>query len=265
MRTEDSLRDAWANTEAEIFAEAVGDMEPEDLLYHSEHVTDRSPEQSEGWDGNELSDAEIAETNAVGYHGPGFDRPLEHAAAEEELTELAARDERIADLQRQVGELQRVADPERQARTAQERDDAITRMVADPMAALNEIGALNQRVAELEMGRVDTAMGAAHRAHGKDFEVAYKALTSRPRDVVTRAIVHGIVTSADPGQALMDWHQGVGSRFSSTGNAPPFMPGSRSRGVAPPRLGRDAEDTGFQMPGDGVDTVERDIFDSAFR
>jgi hypothetical protein len=70
--------------------------------------------------------------------------------------------------------------------------------------------AANQRAEifqEIRAQHVNATLSAAHEEHGRDFEAAYRALTSlNPQDAMARAVVQRIWNAPNPGSALMRWH-----------------------------------------------------------
>jgi hypothetical protein len=79
--------------------------------------------------------------------------------------------------------------------------------------------------------RLNASLGNAHRIHGADFEQAFSDITSmNPRDRRSREAVQTIISSADPGSAVMQvWGALQGANFIAkrTGGAP-FAPMLRS-------------------------------------
>lgn len=61
---------------------------------------------------------------------------------------------------------------------------------------------------EIRAQNVNASLGAAHEEHGKNFEAAYRALTSlNPQDPLARAQVQRVWNAPNPGGALMRWHK----------------------------------------------------------
>jgi hypothetical protein len=262
--TEYDVQRAVEETEWEIAADANGVDVNELPGYPFAPADDRTPEMVEGWDGA-LSDEEIAHRNIYGDHNGETvtDRPLELA---EELSYKHIADQKdaeLAQLREHIAQLETLADPGAQQRAAQAREDMIANMIANPEQTLAYIGELQQRVQQQGENRVNASMTAAHREHGRDFEAAYRDLTSLdPQSPLARATVQEIINSPDPGRALLQWHGG--SR--SGGRMPPFMAGSRGRGVNPPSLntatrgGRSREPDLADMDGGwGNEAIEDDI------
>jgi hypothetical protein len=59
-----------------------------------------------------------------------------------------------------------------------------------------------------ESAKLNESFYEAHVRHGKEFEVAYDALTALdPHNRRARALVLRIWNHRDPGKALMSWHK----------------------------------------------------------
>jgi hypothetical protein len=253
-------------TEQEIWADATG-ADPDTLTDNPFGGTDRYLEGVEGWDGDHLDEIEIAERNISGDHNGQTvtDRPVELAEELSYRDVVEQREAELAQARERIAQLETLADPSFQQRQAQAREEFEYQMLANPGQTLAHIAALEQRVQQQENNRANASMTAAHREHGRDFEAAYRDLTSlNPQSPLARATVQEIVNSPDPGRALMQWH---GSQ--STGRPAPFMAGTR-RGVAPPPLlgGRRSSgepDLADMDGGFGDEFIERDIADFANR
>ena len=228
MTIDAAIREAERATEFEILASALG-VETTDLPNApSESFADEEYHTGvSGWDDEPLDQREIAARNLYGDpDGNGQDRPLQHEEDLNYLEQLQQANERIAQLEAHSAELAQRADPELQRRLAAEREERIVQMIANPEAAAQQIyqeGLAAGRHTS-NINRNNASMAAAHRQYGKDFERAYDALQRLdPNNSVAREIVRGVMADEDPGQALLQWYEGYGSR----GNQPPFMGGSR--------------------------------------
>jgi hypothetical protein len=258
--TDADITQAVRDTEAEIWAEALGQEEPDDQS--DQFIEDMS--QAEGWDGNDLPIEEIANRNLHGDTQTGYDRPLELQDSldlQRENDALRARDaEREAEWQQYIMqpevERQRAEQREQVRQHLMEKygmidsfDDAKTdQFIADMNAPAQAARMLNDQ-------RVEASMTHWHNTHGRDFEAAYDELTSRdPNDPYARQDVQRIVSSPDPGQALMMWHSAI--QGAQQWAPPPFMP--QSRRAAPRRSGYS------EMGGWGDGDVESEVFHSVW-
>jgi hypothetical protein len=223
----DVIKGMVRDTETEILAEVMG-VEPHELPGgRSESFTDEEYHTGvESWDGEPLDEKELIAVNLYGHPDSGQDRPVQYQEDLNYLEQLQQANEHIAQLQAHNAELAQRADPELQRRLAAEHEERIVQMIANPEAAARQIyeeGLAAGRQAS-NINRNNASMAAAHRQYGKDFERAYDALQRlEPGNSVARGIVQGIMADEDPGQALLQWYEGYGSR----GNQPPFMGGSR--------------------------------------
>jgi len=258
-----NIRDAVAYTEREIFAEAF-DLEPSDLpgAPTEEGLEDNSLELAEGWDGEPLGEEEIAFRNLYG-DGDGeilTDRPVQLAYEQEAQNEITQRDQLIEQLTEVNAELEQLADPDRQRRERQQWEDRALNAMTNIDGTLAHIDVQAQRITEQEHARINSSMRAAHEQNGRDFEEAYQSLTSLPKDdPLARQIVQSIVNSPDPGRATMAFH------FGNTGASrpPPFMGGRR--GLPSGSSTRSARESDWPVSDYGNEDYEDDIFQSAFR
>jgi hypothetical protein len=225
----DPVTEMVAGTEQEIFDFAtinnLYDLDTDDD--DGDETEDDDFEQMEGWDGP-ISDAEGFETTRSGHSDTNFDRPLQLAEEQGLEDAIAQRDEAIQALVQQNAELQQRADPGRQQREAQQREELMVNIVSNPEGAANFMQAQKGLWDAMSASRVNASMQASHRDHGRHFEQAYEALTSLdPANPQARSLVQSIYNHQDPGQALLDWHATTGGR------APLFMGGSARRGLMP--------------------------------
>jgi hypothetical protein len=224
---DDELKGMVRNTEFEIMASALGVEEHELPNAPSEGFTDEEHHTGvSGWDDEPLDERELVEVNLNGHPDSGQDRPVQYQEDLNYLEQLQQAKEHIEQLQAHNAELAQRADPQLQARLAAQREEQLVVMIADPERAAQQIyeqGLAAGRQAS-NINRNNASMAAAHRQYGADFERAYDALQRLdPGNSVARGIVQGIMADEDPGQALLQWYEGYGSR----GNQPPFMGGSR--------------------------------------
>lgn len=250
---DNELRNRITKTEDEI-ADFCFDKEGDD----DDDSSDRSHEDLTGWDGRPLSLLEHAASNPSTH----VDRPYELAYEQGHAAELTSRDDQLIKLQFENEYLRSLADPERQARDAQVRDDMLSRIVSDPDAALHEIDRLQYQSQQAISGKVEVTMADAHDRYGADFEDAYRDLTSCDKnDPAARALVQRIMHSDHPGEALMKWHHG---RDAGRSSGPFWNPGGRGRSSGGGRSARSSRDDGGGSNGDGNRDTERGIADSVW-
>jgi hypothetical protein len=92
---------------------------------------------------------------------------------------------------------QRLAELERQFQPVEEIPD----ILVEPERFAQTI---EQRLTEqFERRFVNSSMGRAHRAHGEQFEAAYRDLATYGDPVAK----HRVLQSDDPGEALLEWHR----------------------------------------------------------
>jgi hypothetical protein len=237
------LNEAVRSTEQEIFDAGAG-VEPKE-----DSGLDTSLEQIEGWDGKPLGDEEMLEANFRGRDNTGFDRPLQLA---EETNEYETAVREAAALKAENAQLRTKYEPtirgDAEAQRDQLRQSLIREALENPDGVLGHIETLRTSRTELDTGRVENSLRAAHEKYGPDFERIYNVLnvTRNPQhvnDPVARAIVQRIWGSPDPGEALMEWG-GRGLVQSGRGegrSAPPFMP-QPERSAAPRSSRTEADD-----------------------
>jgi hypothetical protein len=263
------VRDAIRDTENEIARDAFDLPDPDD------NPDDLELFDVEGWDGEPLSDLEIAHRNIYGDDPNNFDRQVALAADRE----LMGENER---LQQELEQTREAFDrefnaPERRAALEANlrdqlyrqygvlpTDDAgVTRLLSDLTAQQNQIHALNE-------DRINSSMSTAHDRYGAEFEAGFAALSraSKGGDRTAQMFVSDIMNSADPGERLMEI-----SRYTSEprggGRGGPYMPslnsGTNYGARASPARGRSDRDLADDYSGWGSEDAERDIFESVFR
>jgi hypothetical protein len=220
------LDEAVRSSEREIFNDAAG-VEPKE-----DSGLDNSLEQTQGWDGKPLGDDEQLEANFRGRDNTGFDRPLQLA---EETNEFETAVQKSRALEAENAQLRQKYEPtirgDAEARQERARQELIAAALENPDGVLGHMENLRASRAELDTGRVDNSLRAAHEKYGADFERVYGALDPKRnpqhlKDPIARAIVQRIWSAEDPGEALMEW-AGRGLVQSGRGesrSAPPFMP-----------------------------------------
>jgi hypothetical protein len=261
--SDDDLRGMIKDTEVEIFNEAVGN----DELDGTEAQTLADLSQSEGWDGRPLGDNEIAARTMQGDTGVNFDRPLQM----ETETTLAADNYHLRQQLDSVVKAynEHVQTPQRQAAQEQLREQARQHLenrygsyhMGSP-EQLDRFIADNQTMQQQEENRIESSFQYAAQVDGQEFRDAHAEVTAMdPRHPLARQIVQSICASPDPGAAMTHLRGNSLVRSLARSAAPPFMP----RGYGPPphvsqpRRPSDYETTGF-----GDESVEREVFDSAF-
>lgn len=258
------IRDAIAETEQEIVDDAL-DLAPDD------DDGDMSLEEVEGWDGENLSDFEVAHTALSGFNEESnYDRQVALAADRELLGEVQRlrqeRDAARADYDREFNAPERVAAMQAQIREGLYQrygvlgtDDARTNQL------ISEIAAQQAHVSALNEHRISRSMSEAESAYGDDFREAFAAAqraaaTGSPD---ARAVINGILNQPDPGLALMRAHYGNFDTMGRTSDAFTDRYGYMGARAAPSRSrGRDISD---DVAGSfGNEAIEREIADSVW-
>jgi hypothetical protein len=237
----ETARNLIGRTEREIFADVMGQRE-EDLPGSIDGDEDDSElEQVTGWDGEPLSEEEIAYRALYGDDENNFDRPL---AAQHERDVFSENEE----LRRELAALKEtnvaiMGTDYVRAQQEQERqrlhNDLIEAALdnapggrADQL--LGTLRGQQQQIYNIGANRVEQSMQAAHEAYGADFEDAMTRLsTMNPNDPLARQIVQSITNSDDPGEALMQhWSDSpILDALHDRNRPPPFMPGRRSASI----------------------------------
>ena len=224
------------NTELEILADAL-DQNPEELEgYIDDEAQVDDLEQIEGWDGRPLPDEEILETAINGWPDSGNDRPMKLQEDQNYESVIGQLQHHVGTLAAQNQELMQRLDPDRQWRADQQKAAEIEAFYTSPEGYLDardaREAALANRVQELEGSRVNASLAAAHRERGRDFEEAYRGMTSmNPAHPAARALVKAIWDSPDPGAALMEFYDKTDGQ-----PVPRAVGGQYSRGSNPPSL-----------------------------
>jgi len=244
------VNQAVANTEDEIAQFAMGDEELEDDGDTSleemgeglegddlEEEEEAEEEEAEGEESEEDDAPEAeAEEEAPEPETPQ-DRPQRgrpEVALREERDRRRAAEERAAALDRQISELNgrmtelstRVnapakpetkvepkpkpdmfADPEGYERWVMEEAEKRAEAKLDQKLGSFRQEQQQERENFLNGNLAETAQGP----RGFEFQAAYQALTSLPRDAKSQATVARIIRAADPGQAVLDWFEDNGA------------------------------------------------------
>jgi hypothetical protein len=206
MSSVNSVTEAMRYTEDEIAAYAF-DMEPEE--YRGETDGDLDPEDLaadvEGWDGEPLTQDEIAATNLYGTGQNNFDRPLE-LEREQVWEERHQEDQRnIAALQQHVGQQALREDPQRQQQQQEQMQQLELHTMSNPREALQYMASLQQQNQMLREQHGNERMEAAQAKYGDDFMDHYNTLKQGVDrgDQLYLYIRNYVLSHPDPGEALM--------------------------------------------------------------
>ena len=263
------IRQMIADTEKEIFDEAVGNIERDD----SEDQLVDELSQAEAWDGSDLPIEEVAHRNMYGDTDTNYDRPI---AMQNELS-LAAENQELRDALAQSNTYinHHIARPAlelmQQGRREQFRQDLQRAGLYDldgDDAKIDQLIATNDRMQQhaqaLEAERANASMAAAHQRYGKDFEDAHADLTHMDvNSPLARELVRQVWVSADPGEKLMEMaHNNPIVQGLGPSSPPPFLP--RFHSPIPPRMLRPTRPSAALDAGWGDAETEADVFNSAF-
>jgi hypothetical protein len=251
-------------TEREIFAEAMG-IEESDIpgAPGDDYEIDGDDlEAVSGWDGQALSNDEIAYRNIYGDQDDGplamTDRPLalmEERHAEEREAYINELEQRIFELDEQ---------PRQREAYEQHRQVEHDRMLFQPDEVMSEMDQMRQELQTHRQGNLARHFDEAHQAYGAEFEQA----AAMVNDLANRAHagdqhaaeqVRSIVNSPNPGYATMQY--GHMMKSLSSMRPPPFAGG---RGPISSRRALPARDLADQDGGWGDAGIEDHIFNSAF-
>jgi hypothetical protein len=262
------MRERIRQTENEIVRSVFGEEERE---YNDSFLEEQS--RVTGWDGDDLSDAELANTNINGHNENNFDRSL----AMDEQLQLQAENTQLkqqVDALNQIFEDQHAA-PQREAQRQQVREtvrmqlgeryglhdleqnpEKLDRFINDVMAAQHQTQALQNQ-------RVNESLERAHQAYGADFDDAFRDITSMAHSPLATEIVRNIMSSENPGAAVMQHHgsqlvQSLGRR------APPFFAGDRVPLERAPRGSARRGGDWDEAAGFGHGDIERDVMKSVW-
>jgi hypothetical protein len=265
-----AVRDMIRRTEQEIFDETMGRAEPfnDDDGDFLDEVS-----QTEGWDGQNLSDSEQFETSINGHNDDNYDRPLALHADQELLAENQRLREQLDGAW--DANMRILTDDISRQQTAEQRQafkDQLLDQLLDstPGGAgdrlIDQLTQQHQHVTNLDAARREASFEAAHGRYGDDFlDVANDMSRMDHNNPMARQIVQSIYNAPDPGEALMELNGN--SFFSSLRDHrknPPFLPGARSRGTERADRGRDSSLTVGDLEHlDRAGGDEADIFNSA--
>jgi hypothetical protein len=262
-RTIESVR----QTENEIVREALGEQERD---YDSSFLDQNS--QVESWDGDSLPDHEQQYQAIHGFNENNFDRSIamsEQMELQRENAELRKQYDAIMQLyqndyerpqREQAFEQYKERTREEMARYdlfhAGADDSGLHRFIA-------ERDALIQQNQALQADRVNRSLDRAHQAYGKDFDDAFRDVTSMRHDSpLAREIVRNIWSSEDPGAAVMQHHEN--SLVQSLGRTPPpFYAGDRVPLERAPRGSARRGGDWDSAAGAGDREIEADVFNAA--
>jgi hypothetical protein len=263
---EEQIQGAIDGTEKEIFNEATGADEPDDN-------GDRSWEQSEGIDGEPLSDQEqlvraIQGDEAIdGYIG---DRPLEHMDSQELRAELERKNALLARQSQDIANnLQR---PQQEAQLAAARDQ-LNLLSFDPDQANAHLAnyispAAGAQIRQLQEKQMNDSFDHGYAHYGQQFADVYQAFTSQdPTSPSAQRAWNYVLTAPtrgeDQAEALMKWADSPGYDHTiGSRQPPPFM--ARTRRASPNRNREPSfEDMAEANGGFGHAQTEEDIFSDA--
>jgi hypothetical protein len=252
------VNQAVANTEDEIFQDALGDeplendgdtsLEEMGEGLEGEHLDeeDDADEEGEEAEGDEAEEdgAEEAEEAEGDEQAEEPQRDQRQRPERQDRRDIPLRQERdrrraaegeAAELRRQLAEMNgrlteisaRVNAPApKPAATEQRREKPD--MFADPEGYERWVKEEAERIADAKVQERFTAFqqqqqqeretvlndalnATATGPRGFEFQAAYRALTSLPKDAQSTALVGRIVRSPDPGQAILDWFEDNGA------------------------------------------------------
>jgi hypothetical protein len=231
---EEIIAGAIADTEQEIFDEALGQGEDDNDGDTSLEEMDDVPGETEAGD-EETSEPDKATEDEGEADNPDdasteLDEEAEEAAQEEPdgsrrvpLARLRQETERRRAIEQERDNFRaqlaayhaQVAHAEAQRRAAAERQDnqqsedaSIDLLFSKPADFMARERAQMRAELRHEMrsDHVNASLGEAHEEHGAEFEAAYKALTgANAADPVARAAVQRVWEAPNPGKALMRW------------------------------------------------------------
>lgn len=209
----DNEPDTLSEMDNEFSETEEGDDEPDE----DEEDADDEPEEDVEEDGDDENiedddarvedherETEAPEAAPQGRAGPPSRLLREERAQRRAMeNELANARARIAAYEVQQSHGQQRPGPQQAPRS---EANAPPDIILDP-----EGWAAHQRAEimhEIRAHHVNATLNAAHEEHGRDFEAAYKALTSLDRnDPMARAQVNRIWNAPNPGATLMKWHR----------------------------------------------------------
>jgi hypothetical protein len=275
------LQDAIADTEGEIFGEATGGPDP-DEMFDNDTLLDQLS-QMHDWNDNSVTDLQLAGESS-GDRAPGStlavdDDDLEAARQEGYQAGAQALYREIAPHLPQPQRPDMFADPEGWEANllAQMRGGGMVPppngygqplpgkpdMFSDPDGYERWMLAEARRqsgVNEFNEARINGSMAAAHREFGQDFAQAYNDIRTGldPSNPGHRNLVMNVINSPDPGRALMQARDFVESANESTARygGPPFAPGLVRRGAPLRNSAGDA-------PQSREEALEQSIFNEA--
>jgi hypothetical protein len=274
------LQDAIADTEGEIFGEATGGPDP-DELFDNDTLLDQLS-QMHDWNDNSVTDLQLAGESS-GDRAPGSTLAVDDDdldAARQEGFQAGAQ-QAFRDLspylpKREPADM--FADPENWRRELLEEarggqgvmpvstpaNQSSVDMFSDPQGfrnqTINDIRT-QQAIDQWQGDRINSSMGYAHQRYGQDFERAYENVTKGldANNPAHRNIVNQIVNDADPGAALMkanDFLQ-MANASSERFGGPPFARGLVRPSRAPLR------NSAGDSPRSREEALEQSIFNEA--
>jgi hypothetical protein len=266
-----NITEAMKYTEDEILADAF-DMTPEELRGETED--DPDPEDTlgdtEGWDGEPLSQDEIAATNLYGTGQNNFDRPLE-LEREQVWEERHEQDQRnMAALQQQIGQQHLQQDPERQRQLQEQRERMQLHVMSNPDEVLQYTANLQQENQALRMQHGNHSMEAAHQKYGDDFLDHHSTLKQGVDrgDPLYLNIRNYVLSHPDPGEALMQAMSGGAGEHRARNSVPSLNSaegGYRNTPRSSSERSRDLDTLTDKAIGWSGAAEEEEIFGSIYR
>jgi hypothetical protein len=199
------LRDMMGETEKEIYHEAFGEEPPE-------NDGDTTLEDEAGDD-----DLEEPEEEELSPEDEVDDEGLEEPAGEPDRGDprvaLRAERARRQELERQLAEAQGFREGVQSVprQTQQEQPPPRPDMFSDPEGWERQVRAEAASAAaqQVHADRVNAALAETHEQFGDEFQVAFNAFTSQPRNQESSQLARRMVNSPDPGAFLMRWAEPI--------------------------------------------------------
>jgi hypothetical protein len=276
--TDDDLQAAIEATEQEIWSEAAPGAPDMDELLDNETLLDDLSQMSD-WNGNGVPDGKLA-GEAAGNTDIGMTLAVDDDdldAARQAGYEAGAQQafQQLSPYLPRHEPADMFADPEgfrrellEEARGGQgvmpvSPPSNSVDMFSDPQGfrqqTINDIRT-QRAIDQWQEDRINSSMGHAHRRYGEDFERAYTNVTKGldASNPAHRNLVNGVITSSDPGNAIMqanDFLQMANASAERYGG-PPF-----ARGLV--RRGAPLRNSAGDGPRSREEALEQSIFNDA--
>ena len=211
---DDVIAGAIADTEQEIFDEALGQPEDDnDGDTSLEEIDDDVPGEEEEGDDTEPDNPDdeasaASEEDESTQQEPEREEqlgPVPSARLRDETRRREAIEQELATARAQLAAYQVAQQQAQQRSQPQHEQPAEPDLFSDPVAwAANE---REKNMREFTARHVNASLADAHEQHGDEFTAAYKTLTSLNRsDPIARATVQRVWDAPNPGKALMRWY-----------------------------------------------------------